>query len=98
VIPSQPARNNSSLNFTSATIGIISSLIKNTEEATLQQPFEFIDSNNKTILSYVDNIYSCEGGFFSVNQITIKQTPGLGWYILLTVILSIVFVLIIDSY
>jgi hypothetical protein len=97
-IPSQPSGNSLNLNITGATVGIVSSLIDKTSQATLQQPFEFIDSNNRTILSYVDNIYSCEGGFFSVNQITIRQTPGLGWYILLTVILSIVFVLIIDSY
>jgi hypothetical protein len=97
-IPSQPSGNNLNLNITGATVGIVSSLIDKTSQATLQQPFEFIDSNNRTILSYVDGIYSCEGGFFSVNQITIRQTPGLGWYILLTVVLSIVFVLIIDSY
>jgi hypothetical protein len=79
-IPTQPSGNSLNLNITGATVGVISSLIKNSEEASLQQPFEFLDNNNRTILSYVDNIYSCEGGFFSLNQITIKQTPGLGWY------------------
>jgi hypothetical protein len=62
-------------------------LIK-TEQASLQQPFEFVDSN-KTIYSYIDDIFSCEGGFYSVNQITIRQTPGLGLYILFTVLLLI---------
>jgi ABC-type dipeptide/oligopeptide/nickel transport system permease component len=50
------------------------------------------------IYSYVDNIFSCEGGFYSANQITVRQTPGLEWYILFTILLSVVFNLIIDSY
>jgi hypothetical protein len=73
-------------------------LIQDTKEATLQQPFEFVDNNNKTILSYVDNIFRCEGGFFSTSQITVRETPGVGWYIALTIFLALVFVLIIDSY
>jgi hypothetical protein len=77
---------------------VVSSVIEKTQEATLQQPFEFVDNNNKTVLSYIDNIFSCEGGFFSTNQITVRETPGVGWYIALTIILAFVFVLIIDSY
>jgi hypothetical protein len=97
VIPSQPG-NSSNLSLAGATVGVMTSLISKTDQATLQQPFEFFDSNNRTVLSYIDGIYSCEGGFFSTNQITVRQTSGLGWYILLTIILSIVFVLIINSY
>jgi hypothetical protein len=91
-------RNSSNSSFASVTAGVITSLIKKTQEVSLQQPFEFVDENNKTILSYIDNIFSCEGGFYSIDQITVCQTPGLGWYILLTILLTAVFVIIIDSY
>jgi hypothetical protein len=46
----------------------------------------------------VDNIFSCEGGFFSTGQIIVRETPGVGRYIALTILSSLVFVLIIDSY
>jgi hypothetical protein len=84
-------RNNSNISFASATVGEITSLIEKTYESSLQQPFEFVGNNN-TIYSYLDNIFSCEGGFYSANQITVRQTPGLGWYILFTILLSVVFI------
>jgi hypothetical protein len=48
-VPSQPSENSSNLSLAGTTVGVISSLISNSKQASLQQPFEFIDSNNKTI-------------------------------------------------
>jgi hypothetical protein len=63
--------------FAGLAVGLAMSLINSSQQATLQQPFEFVDNDNKTVLSYVDNIFSCEGGFFSTNHITVRTNHRL---------------------